>query len=78
MTFLLSETDGDHPDPRYTRRGDVYVPADQAVTKLFSGDEYRIRLTAADSNGSLGLVEAMVSPLSGPVAHAHADQDETF
>ena len=77
MSLLPSETYGD-PDPGYTRRAGVYVPADQAVTKWFSGDEYRIRLTAADSNGALGLVEAMVPPLSGPVAHTHADQDETF
>jgi quercetin dioxygenase-like cupin family protein len=77
MTFLSSET-GDDSDPRYTRRGGVYVPADQAVVKWFSGDEYKIRLTAANSNGALGLVEALIPPLSGPVAHAHADQDETF
>jgi quercetin dioxygenase-like cupin family protein len=77
MTFLLPETDDD-PDPRYSRRGGVYTPADQAIVKWFSGDEYRIRLTAANSGGVLGLVEAMVPPLSGPVAHTHADQDETF
>jgi quercetin dioxygenase-like cupin family protein len=37
-----------------------------------------VRLTAASTNGTLGLTEASIPPGSGPVAHTQADQDETF
>ena len=75
MSFSLP---GENTDWRYTKRGSVYVPAHQGVTKWFSGDVYTVKISAADTNGSLGLIEASVPPGSGPVAHAHAEQDETF
>lgn len=70
--------DGRNDDPRYTTRGGVYVPAGGGPTKWFSGDVYTVRLSAAATNGSLGIVEASAPPGSGPVPHTHADQDETF
>jgi mannose-6-phosphate isomerase-like protein (cupin superfamily) len=68
----------ENTDGAYTTRGSVYIPAHEGVTKWFSGDVYTVKITAADTNGSFGLIEASVPPGSGPVAHAHADQDETF
>jgi len=58
--------------------GGIYVPAGQGVTKWFSGDVYTVRLQAAQTAGSIGIVEASVPPGGGPVPHTHADQDETF
>lgn len=75
MSIPLSEI---NEDPRYTTRGGVYVPAGAGHTTWFSGDVYTVRLQASATNGSVGIVEASVPPGSGPVAHTHADQDETF
>ncbi|MEV6371345.1 cupin domain-containing protein [Micromonospora musae] len=75
MSIDLSDLNS---DPRYTRRGGIHVPANTGETKWFSGDVYTVRLGAAATNGSIGIVEASVPPGSGPVAHTHADQDETF
>jgi quercetin dioxygenase-like cupin family protein len=44
----------------------------------FSGDEYTMKLTAANTAGAFSLVEASVPPGSGPVPHSHPDHDETF
>lgn len=58
--------------------GATHVPPDGGITKWFSGDVYSVKLTAAQTHGVLGVVEASVPPGGGPVAHTHADQSETF
>ena len=58
--------------------GGIHVPAGQGVTKWFSGDVYTVRLQAAQTGGSVGIVEASVPPGGGPVPHTHAEQEETF
>ncbi|GIE32558.1 hypothetical protein Ait01nite_056030 [Actinoplanes italicus] len=58
--------------------GGIHVPAGEGVTKWFSGDVYSVRLQAAQTGGSVGIVEASVPPGGGPVPHTHAEQDETF
>jgi quercetin dioxygenase-like cupin family protein len=75
MSISVSDT---NDDPRYTTRGGLHLPAGTGTTKWFSGDVYTVRLQASMTNGALGIVEASVPPGSGPVAHTHADQDETF
>ncbi|GAA5187519.1 hypothetical protein GCM10023322_36070 [Rugosimonospora acidiphila] len=65
-------------DPRYTTRGGLHIPANEGVTKWFSGDVYTVRLQASAANGAIGIVEASVPPGSGPVAHTHASEEETF
>lgn len=65
-------------DPRYTRRAGIHVPAGGGRTKWFSGDVYSVKLAVDQTNGAVGVVEASVPPGGGPVAHTHADQDETF
>jgi quercetin dioxygenase-like cupin family protein len=75
MTFAISQAKSDiSPD---VRTG-IHVPSGGGVTKWFSGDVYSVKLTAQQTNGAVGVVEASVPPGGGPVAHTHADQDETF
>jgi quercetin dioxygenase-like cupin family protein len=74
VTFHIAE----ERDPRYTARGGIHVPANGGDTRWFSGDVYSIKLSAQRTKGALGVVEASVPPGGGPVAHTHADQDETF
>jgi quercetin dioxygenase-like cupin family protein len=71
MSFSISEVSPDPPDS-------VYVPANEGITKWFSGDVYTVRLMATNTNGALGIIEASVPPGNGPVAHAHTNGDETF
>jgi quercetin dioxygenase-like cupin family protein len=65
-------------DDRYSRNGALYVPAGEGVVKWVNGDEYTIKVTAPQSGGALGFVEAIVPPGGGPPAHAHSHEDETF
>lgn len=58
--------------------GGLHVAAGHGVTKWFSGDVYTMRLQAAQTGGSIGIVEASVPPGGGPVPHTHAEQEETF
>jgi mannose-6-phosphate isomerase-like protein (cupin superfamily) len=73
MTLITDPT-----DDRFTRRGALHVPAGEGLTKWVAGDEYIMKLTATESNGSLGFVVATVPPGGGPVAHAHLRSDEAF
>lgn len=75
MTFFIPEADD---DDRFTKRGALHVPSGEGITKWFSGDVYTVKLQARQTHGALGLIEASVPAGSGPVAHTHADQDETF
>jgi len=56
----------------------LHISADAGVTKWVFGDTYTMKLTAQQTGGSLGLVEASVPPGGGPVAHTHAHEDEIF
>lgn len=68
----------DKSDPRWTNRGGIHVRRGDGISKWVAGDTYTIKVTAADTNGSLGFVETTVPPGAGPVAHAHGDEDEAF
>ena len=74
MSLSLPDSTG----PRSGARGGIYVPAGEGLRRWFAGDVYSVKLTAADTNGSIGLVQASVPPGGGPIPHRHADQDETF
>jgi mannose-6-phosphate isomerase-like protein (cupin superfamily) len=54
------------------------VPATQGATTWFNGDIYRMPLTAAQTGGAIGMVDAIVPPGGGPVPHVHERSDETF
>jgi mannose-6-phosphate isomerase-like protein (cupin superfamily) len=75
MSYAIAE---DNPNPRYPKRGSLYVPAKDGVNRWFDGAVSTIKLRAADTHGTLGLIEASIPPGAGPAAHAHADTDETF
>ncbi|GAA3756821.1 cupin domain-containing protein [Streptomyces tremellae] len=76
MTFTIPVPDRD--DPRWTRRGAVLVRSFEGIPRWGVGDTYTIKLTAGQTGGSLGFIEASVPPGGGPDAHAHGDEDETF
>jgi quercetin dioxygenase-like cupin family protein len=65
-------------DGTHRTAGGLVVPAGTGPTKWFSGDVYTIKATAAQTNGSLGLIEASVPPGGGPVPHTHPEHDEAF
>ncbi|MDP9849524.1 hypothetical protein J2853_008735 [Streptosporangium lutulentum] len=54
---------------RWTNRGSVLVRRFGGIIAWLTGDNRTIK-AAADTNGSLGFIEATVSPGGGPVAHA--------
>jgi quercetin dioxygenase-like cupin family protein len=56
----------------------LHVPSSQGAHVWFNGDVLTVKLTAADTAGSLGLVRASVPPGGGPAPHVHAGTDETF
>ena len=68
----------DPADPRYPKRGALYVPAGQGPTIWAVSDVYTVKATAAQTGGLLGFLDASVPPGGGPEPHAHNDQAETF
>jgi quercetin dioxygenase-like cupin family protein len=68
----------DKDDPRWTRRGGLHVRRFEGVHRWNSGDTYTIKVTAAQTGGSLGFIEGTVPPGGGPAAHAHSNEDEAF
>jgi quercetin dioxygenase-like cupin family protein len=56
----------------------LHVPSRAAVTTWLNGDIYTTRLTADQTKGVIGLVEATVPPGGGPPPHVHSETDETF
>lgn len=64
--------------PARPANGALYVPASGGTVKWLVGDEYTIKVSAAETNGSLGFVVGLVPPGSGPMAHVHNENDEAF
>jgi quercetin dioxygenase-like cupin family protein len=58
--------------------GLLHVPAGEGLVKWVSGDEYTMKVTKAHTANSLAFIEAVVPPGGGPIAHAHACEDEAF
>jgi quercetin dioxygenase-like cupin family protein len=58
--------------------GAVHVRASEGALKWVSGDEYSVKLSGKQSNGSLGFVVATVPSGNGPLAHIHDEHDEAF
>ena len=56
----------------------IHIPAAQGTTVWFNGDILTVKMTGADTGGSVGLVKASVPPGGGPAAHTHTQADETF
>jgi quercetin dioxygenase-like cupin family protein len=58
--------------------GLLHVRAGEGLTKWVSGDEYTMKAAKTHTAGSLAFIEAIVPPGSGPIAHAHANEDEAY
>ncbi|MEV7817526.1 MULTISPECIES: cupin domain-containing protein [Streptomyces] len=56
----------------------LHVRSDEGPVKWVAGDEYTIKVTGKETNGSLGFIVATVPPGNGPVAHLHKHGDEAF
>lgn len=56
----------------------LHIPAGGGVTTWFNGDILATKLTATQTGGALGLIEATCPPGGGPVPHVHHSTDETF
>ncbi|MGV9349613.1 quercetin 2,3-dioxygenase [Streptomyces spiralis] len=76
MSFLLKDATPD--DPQWDKRGALYVPSGEGPTVWAADDVYTIKATGAQTNGSIGFIEATVPAGGGPVPHAHTREDETF
>ncbi|MGK4581620.1 cupin domain-containing protein [Kitasatospora sp. HPMI-4] len=56
----------------------IYVPPGSGLSRWVFGDRYTIKADVHSTNGSLGLMEAIVPPGGGPPAHIHHEVDEAF
>ncbi|MDX3239719.1 cupin domain-containing protein [Streptomyces sp. ME03-5709C] len=64
--------------PKKYESSAIYVPDGEGPVKWVAGDEYTIKISGEQSNGTLGFVLAVVPPEGGPIAHIHTTGDETF
>ena len=74
MTFELPVPERD--DPRWTRTDGIFVRRNEGITKWVMGDTTTVKITAAQTNGALGVLETTVSPGGGAVAHSHGREEE--
>ncbi|WP_405970468.1 cupin domain-containing protein [Streptomyces sp. NBC_00988] len=77
MTFGLPAIP-DKDDPRWTRKDGIFVPRTGGTTKWVIGDTTTVKISAAQTNGALGVLESSVPPGGGAVPHAHGREDEAF
>lgn len=56
----------------------IHIPARAGITTWFNGDIVTTKLTAGETGGALGLLEATCPPGGGPRPHVHQEHDETF
>ncbi|MFC9916602.1 cupin domain-containing protein [Streptomyces sp. NPDC127197] len=76
MTFNVSIPD--KKDPRWTRRDGIFVRRGEGITKWLIGDTTTVKISAAQTEGRLGVLETSVPPGGGAVAHSHGREDEAF
>ncbi|MDX2853634.1 cupin domain-containing protein [Actinacidiphila glaucinigra] len=60
------------------KSGSMHVPSAEGQVKWMAGDEYTIKVSSRQTNGSLGFIIATVPPGQGPIAHLHKHNDESF
>ncbi len=59
-------------------RAVTYVPSGEGKPLYFVGDLYTFKVTGEQTNGALGLWEALIPPQAGPPPHIHHREDECF
>ena len=55
-----------------------HVPAGQGPCIRYGGNDMRVKLAAAQSNGEMTLIEDVIPPESGPPLHVHEKENETY
>ncbi|MEU3855709.1 cupin domain-containing protein [Streptomyces sp. NPDC029554] len=65
-------------DPRWTRRDGIFIRRYEGVTKWMAGDTTTVKVSSAQTGGTLGVLEISVPPGSGALPHAHGREEETF
>jgi mannose-6-phosphate isomerase-like protein (cupin superfamily) len=55
-----------------------HVAAGQGPCIRYGGNDMRVKLAAAQSNGELTLIEDVIPPDSGPPLHVHEKENETY
>jgi mannose-6-phosphate isomerase-like protein (cupin superfamily) len=55
-----------------------HVAAGQGPCIRYGGNDMRVKLAAAQSNGELTLIEDVIPPASGPPLHVHEKENETY
>jgi len=60
------------------KRGVTYVPSGEGKPLYLVGDLYTFKVTGEETNGALGLWEAVIPPQAGPPPHIHHREDESF
>jgi quercetin dioxygenase-like cupin family protein len=66
------------PEPTAYNSDAIHVPKDEGAVRWVFGDEYNIKLSSDQSNGTLSFTVATVPPGNGPVAHIHETSEEAF
>jgi quercetin dioxygenase-like cupin family protein len=59
-------------------RASISLPGSERAILPFGRDKHIIHATAADTQGSMGVFEAIIEPGSGPHWHTHTREDEMF
>jgi quercetin dioxygenase-like cupin family protein len=68
----------DPSDPRWNKRGAIYIPSGEGPTVWAAGDVYTVKFAGSQTRGGFGLIDATVPAGGGPVAHVHPNEEETF
>lgn len=55
-----------------------HVAAGQGPCIRYGGQEMNVKLSAAESNGELTIIEDLIPPDSGPPLHVHEKEDESY
>lgn len=55
-----------------------HVPAGQGPCIRYGGQEMNVKVSAAQSNGELTVIEDVVPPNSGPPLHVHEKENESY
>ncbi|WP_162625042.1 cupin domain-containing protein [Streptomyces cadmiisoli] len=76
MTFNFAVPDKD--DPVWTSADGFVVRNEEGIVRLTGEERFAVRVTGAQSNGRLGVMEGTVAPRFGNVPHTHRQEDEAF
>ncbi len=55
-----------------------FVPAGEGPCITYTGQVIHVKLSAAESNGELTVIEDVIAPQAGPPLHVHARENETY